>query len=148
MSPVDVEPPEHARYADYRRALARVADADEAALVAEVLADPDRVMAEAAISGHLDDRAAALSPLSSYPDWAERMAGLVEGRAFLVRRLGEWALFRAIELNAPWAAEGLLAATDWLQRKVSECSTAPEALAVLAENGRTKRVRNAAARRR
>ncbi|WP_414938673.1 hypothetical protein [Amycolatopsis sp. cmx-11-51] len=106
---MDVEPPQHARYTDYRRALARVADADEVVLVAEVLADPDRVMAEAAISGHLDDR--------------------------------------TITLNAPRATEDLLAATDWLQRKACECSTSPETLAVLAVlagNGRTKRVRNAA----
>ncbi|MFC3455708.1 hypothetical protein [Amycolatopsis speibonae] len=48
MSAVDDEPPEHVRYAAYRRGLAGVADAGEAALMLEVLGDPDRVMAEAA----------------------------------------------------------------------------------------------------
>ncbi|MEV7548632.1 hypothetical protein AB0N89_03300 [Amycolatopsis sp. NPDC089917] len=144
---MDDEPPEHARHAGYRLSLARVKDADEAALVAEVLGDPDTVMAESAVSGHLDDRAAALHLLPSYPAWADRIAGLVEGRLFLRRRLGEWTLLRAIVLGTPWRAEDLLVATDWLQRKVSEQSTSPEALAVLAEGGRTKRVRAAAARR-
>ncbi|WP_229907543.1 hypothetical protein [Amycolatopsis oliviviridis] len=142
---MDEEPPEHARYAGHRQALARATDVEEGALIGEVLGDPDKVMAEAAVAGHLDDRAAALHLLPSYPAWAEKVAGLVEGRPFLALRLGEWTLFRAISLGAPWRAEELLAATDWLQRKVSESVTAPEALAVLAEHGRTRRIRNAAA---
>ncbi|AUI59427.1 hypothetical protein B1H26_19410 [Amycolatopsis sp. BJA-103] len=147
MSPVDDEPPEHARYERHRLALAAVTEHDEAALVGAVLDDPDRVMAEAAIAGHIDARAAALHPLPSYPAWSETIAELIEDRPFLVRRLGEWTLFRAIALGDPWQAEDLTEATDWLQRKVSDSSASAEALAVLAERGRTKRVRNAAARK-
>ncbi|GAA2443096.1 hypothetical protein GCM10010191_69370 [Actinomadura vinacea] len=51
-----------------------------------------------------------------------------------------------ISVGAPWTAEDLVASSDWLQRAAAQKVTSRNALAVLATKGRTRRVRNAAAR--
>ncbi|GGV76173.1 hypothetical protein ABZ178_23405 [Streptomyces massasporeus] len=137
------EPAEHVRFAAYLVELDQVADADESALVGGVLADPDPVMAGAAVVRHLDRRAAELFPTPLWEEWAEAMARLMIGHPFPVRRLQEWSLFRAVALGLPWHRDDLLGASDWLQLKAAD-GTNPEALQVLAESGRTKRIRNAA----
>jgi hypothetical protein len=66
----------------------------------------------------------------------------VQTRAlFPARRLREWALFRAITLSLPWHPDALLESSDWLQRKTAAASNI-DALAILAERGRTRRIRN------
>lgn len=71
------------------------------------------------------------------------------GRPFLARRLREWTLLRAIALDESWTAEDLTTASDWFQRTASVVLVvaSPEALSLLAERGRTRRVRSAASRR-
>ncbi|MFJ8012873.1 hypothetical protein [Streptomyces sp. NPDC096339] len=145
----DDEPPEHRRYAEYLHALEAVAEADEAGVVADVLRDEDPVMAESAVALHMERRATDLLTAPGFAAWAEAMAPLVAGRAFLVRRLHEWTLLRAVELGEPWAADALIGASDWFQRMASttELVTSPDALGLLAERGRTRRVRTAASSR-
>ncbi|MEU7718324.1 hypothetical protein [Streptomyces tibetensis] len=137
------EPPEHARFAAHLAGLEQVTDADESELVAGVLADPDPVMAGAAVVRHLDRRAEELCPTPVWEEWARAMARVVGDRPFLVRRLREWALYRAVTLGLPWDEDDLLASSDWLQLRTAAGSS-PEALAVLAERGRTKRIRGTA----
>ena len=137
------EPAEHARFAAYLADLEQVADADETELVGRVLADPDRVMARAAVVRHLDRRAAELCPGPAWEDWAAAMARAVAAHAFLTRRLREWSLLRAVTLRLPWHADELLASSDWLQLKAAAGSD-PDALGVLADRGRTKRIRRTA----
>ncbi|AMW11139.1 hypothetical protein A4E84_17500 [Streptomyces qaidamensis] len=137
------EPAEHARFAACLGELEQVADTDEMELVGAVLADPDRVMAEAAVVRHLDRRAAQLWPKPAWEEWAAAVGRVVTGRPFLVRRLQEWSLFRSVSLQLPWRSEDLLVSSDWLQLKTAAGSS-PDALDVLAESGRTKRIRNAA----
>ncbi|MFJ4081250.1 hypothetical protein ACIP2Z_20090 [Streptomyces iakyrus] len=143
------EPAEHARFAAYLVELEQVGEAEEMALVGRVLGDPDRVMAEAAVVRHLDRRAAQLWPEPAWEEWAAAVDRVVTRRPFLVRRLKEWSLFRAVSLQLPWSAEDLLASSDWLQLKAAagagpDALGVPDALDVLAEGGRTKRIRNAA----
>ncbi|MEU3930700.1 hypothetical protein AB0E85_01360 [Streptomyces sp. NPDC029044] len=137
------EPAEHARFAAHLAELEQVGEAREMELVGGVLADPDRVMAEAAVVRHLDRRAAQLWPEPAWEEWAAAVGRVVTGRPFLVRRLQEWSLFRALALRLPWRTEDLLASSDWLQLKAA-AGPSPCALDVLAESGRTKRIRNAA----
>lgn len=145
----DQEPPEHYRYRHYLRALEQVSEADEAALVASVLRDPDTAMAQAAVNRHIECRAADLLTGAAFTAWARGLAPLVDGSPFLSGRLREWTLLRAVALDEPWTAEELIGASDWFQRtaSVAEVVTSPEALDLLAERGRTRRVRNAASRR-
>ncbi|GGT43110.1 hypothetical protein [Streptomyces purpureus] len=140
-----VEPAEHMRFARYIDALAQVPPARETALIADVLADPDRAMAESAVTRHLDRRATELLADPEFPVWTASMGDTVARFPFLTRRLAEWSLFRAVSATGGhWEPGALIAATDWLQRKVSEHSASPQALRTLAEHGRTRRVRNAA----
>jgi hypothetical protein len=62
---------------------------------------------------------------------------------FLTRRLREWSLFRAITGQEPWRPDTLLASSDWLQLKTAATSST-QALAILAEHGRTRPIRNTA----
>ena len=139
---------EHQRYAHYLLEFANVTDAGEPELVRAVLTDPDRVMAESAVVRHLDLRAAALLADPGFPVWATRMGSLVDDHRFPARRLREWVLLRAFVLDEDWREEDLTSASDWLQRRACAEPAAPAALAVLAERGRTRRVRAAALRAR
>ncbi|WP_411102780.1 hypothetical protein [Streptomyces sp. cmx-4-9] len=147
----DREPPEHWRYARHLESLAAVAgpagEAREAEVVAAVLRDPDPVMAESAVVTHLDRRAAMLLADEAFPAWAGAMTVVLAGRAFPERRLREWSLLKAITRDEPWPADALTTASDWCQRTAAQSLTSYAALRLLADAGRTRRVRNAAAER-
>jgi hypothetical protein len=146
MHPCDAsqdEPDEHLRFAAYLSELAQVADADEPVLVAKVLSDPDRTMAQSAVLRHLDRRATDLHLAPAFQPWTEAMTRANARHPFLARRLQEWSLFRAIMLGQPWHLAALLESSDWLQRKVAGTSST-EALQLLAESGRTERIRSTA----
>ncbi|UKY47519.1 hypothetical protein [Streptomyces inhibens] len=138
------EPSEHVRFAVHLQALAQVTVTEEPDLVSTVLTDPDQTMAQSAVARHLDRRAAGLCPDHAYEPWARSMAEVIARHPFLVQRLHEWSLFRAISLAQPWTPSALTDASDWLQRKIADDLDAPDALALLAEHGRTKRIRNTA----
>lgn len=137
-------PDEHVRFARYRRAFDEVAPADAAALITRVLTDPDKGMANSAVCEYLGRRAAELLTDPGYPSWCLEMAGAIAGDDFSARRLDEWTLLRTMTLSEPWDAEDLVTASDWLQLHASEKSSATAVLEVLAESGRTRRIRNIA----
>ncbi|MFF3883556.1 hypothetical protein [Streptomyces sp. NPDC001914] len=147
--PFDDEPPEHLRYRRYLQDLEEVSEADEVALVVTVLNDPDKSMGEAAVNRHLERRAARLLTDPAFTAWAQTLTTVIGDRPFLARRMREWTLLRAIALDEPWTAEELTTGSDWFQRTaaIELAATSREALALLAERGRTHRVRNAASRR-
>ncbi|MFE4994596.1 hypothetical protein ACFRH4_25205 [Streptomyces mirabilis] len=142
------EPAEHRRFACYLQALEAVAEADEADLVAAVLRDQDTTMADSAVGRHLDRRAADLLTGPAFTAWARTMTEVIADRDFLTLRLREWTLLRTIALGRSWAAEDPTSASDWFQRMATtlQIVASPEALRLLAERGRTRRVRNAASR--
>lgn len=137
------EPAEHLRFAAHLRALEQVGDADEVDLIIEVLTDPDPVMARSAVVRHLDRRATDLHPEPAWDPWAASIAPAVTRDPFLTGRLRDWTLFRVIALQRPWQPNALLDASNWLQLKAAGAAN-PDALALLAEHGRTKRIRNTA----
>ncbi|WP_326601283.1 hypothetical protein OG930_02220 [Streptomyces sp. NBC_01799] len=142
------EPAEHWRFARYLQALEAVAEADEAGLVAAVLRDQDATVADSAVGRHLDRRAADLLTDSRFTAWAQTLAEVIADRDFLARRLREWTLLRTIAQGKPWVAEELISASDWCQRvaATTQIVPSPEALTLLAERGRTHRIRDAASR--
>lgn len=145
-SPAAGEPPEHLRFARYLSALETVPEDEEARLIVEVLRDTDARMASNAVVRHLDRRAAALLTGDRFAAWVHFMTGLTDEQPFLRRRLDEWTRLRTVVLDQAWTAEELTTGSDWLQRAVVDTPTAvpPEALRLLAERGRTRRVRAAA----
>ncbi|BDT91330.1 MULTISPECIES: hypothetical protein [Nocardia] len=138
---------EHQRYARYRQELSRVLPESESDMVRVVLGDPDTAMAEAAVVGHLDRRATELLTAPAFPEWAHTIGQVIGEREFVVRRLREWALLRSIRTGEEWTADQVCGASDWFQRKAVDLTTSPAVLALLADKGRTRRVRAAAARR-
>ncbi|WP_377273086.1 hypothetical protein [Peterkaempfera sp. SMS 1(5)a] len=138
------ETDEHQRFAVYLRAFDQVSEDEEFALVARVLEDPDAAMGGSAVLRHLDRRAESLLLVEDRMAWMQAMAEVVAARPFLVERLHEWSLFRAVTLGQPWSQDALVAASNWLQLKIAEGPCPGEAAVILAEAGRTKRIRNAA----
>jgi hypothetical protein len=137
------EPAEHLRFRAYLRRLQDVSEADEADLITRVLADPDRSMARSAVLRHLDRRAADLHPGPSYEPWVAAMTEATIDHPFLTRRLQEWSLLRAITQCRPWHPDALHDASDWLQLRAAATSDTV-AIGLLAERGRTKRIRSTA----
>ncbi|GAA4101221.1 hypothetical protein [Nonomuraea soli] len=146
---IDEEPAEHHRYRRYLQALDEATESDEAELVTTVLRDEDATMAESAVNRHLEFRATRLLTDPAFTTWAQAMATAIGDRPFLVRRLQEWALLRTIALDEPWTTEELTTASEWFQRTASSSRfiTSRRALTLLAEQGRTRRVRDTASGR-
>ncbi|WP_051877970.1 hypothetical protein [Streptomyces sp. NRRL B-24720] len=126
--------------------LEAVAETDEVAPVAAVLHDQDATMADSTVGRHMDRRAADLLTDAKFTAWAQTLTEVIADRVFLTLRLREWTLLRTIALGEPWTTEELTGATDWFQHMAAATRIAPspEALRLLAECGRTRRVRNAA----
>ncbi|MEU0041196.1 hypothetical protein [Streptomyces sp. NPDC006333] len=138
---------EHQRFARYLHELAVVREEDEAELVTRILRDPDRTMAQSAIVRHLDRRAAQLLTDDGFTSWAHAMAEVSAEREFLPYRLREWTLLRSITVGEPWSSEQVTTGSDWFQRMAVETVPSPVVLTLLAESGRTRRVRANASHR-
>ncbi|MFH9764138.1 hypothetical protein ACH4MJ_33800 [Streptomyces anulatus] len=138
---------EHQRFARYLHDLAVVPDEDEADTLTRILRDSDTTMAQSAIVRHLDRRAALLLTDDGFTAWAREMAEISAQREFLTRRLREWTLLRTITAGEPWSSEEVTTGSDWFQRKAVEALSSPAVLTLLAEAGRTRRVRADASRR-
>lgn len=112
-----------------------------------VLRDPDPVMAQSAVVAELDRRAQQLLDDPAFTHWAQNIADALAGHDFLVGRLREWALLHTVASGGSWSAEAVVTVSDWCQRKAVEVVDSRALLTMLAERGRTRRVRNAAMRR-
>jgi hypothetical protein len=148
---------EHVRSAAYRRVVAAAAagesrDADRD-LVAALVRDPDQLAAKSAVV-ELVDRIAAKAPSpDAFRQWADGILPAADrlpsegNRAFVHGRVGDWLLYLSVEAgNVPSEAE-LAGATPWMQRLLAEESTSRPVLALLAESGRTRKIRNIAKNR-
>jgi hypothetical protein len=116
------------------------ADAD---LLAEIQAEPDRLLAESVLTSLVDSRATQLEP-AAFAAWAEPVVTAVGTDGFVARRVREWGLFQALQSGAPVDREALAASSNWLQHKLTEEGESAAALTALGEVGRTKKVRNLA----
>ncbi|GAA2962758.1 hypothetical protein [Actinokineospora diospyrosa] len=124
--------------AGLRFAWYRAADpSDEAAFLAAVLRDPDPPTATAAAIARIDDRAQR-GP--GFARWAARVRPAVAAAEPVAARLAEWCLLHDAFAGRPVAPGAVLAASDWAQRTLAT-TVDGELLALLAEHGRTRRVR-------
>lgn len=143
---MDTTGDEHVRFARYQKLLT-AHHVDEFVVLAAALNDPDRVMGQSVVTWHLERQVPGRWARQDFLAWLDRIARLVAGYPFLVSRVQEWSLVSAIALGSPWSPDDLLAASDWAQGKVVAVVASAEALTLLAESGRTRRVRNGAAAR-
>ncbi|OKI30170.1 hypothetical protein [Streptomyces sp. CB03911] len=146
-APAGLPADEHERYAHYLRLLADVPEAEEFALVAAVLRDVGPAIGRAAVEFHVDLRAAELLRTPELADWAAAMSELLGPDSFGHRRIREWLLRAAVTRGEEWSADDLTSASVWLQLALAESGECPEVLPLLAEAGRSRRIRNIAAAR-
>ncbi|CRK59565.1 hypothetical protein [Alloactinosynnema sp. L-07] len=124
---------EHLRFEWYRDAR----PADERAFLEHVLRDPDEAMAVAAVVSRIEEKARSAA---DYCAWAEAVAPAVARVDFVRERLAEWRLLRDVFAGLPVDPAAVLAASDWAQRKLAAVAVG-DLLVLLAEHGRTRRVR-------
>jgi hypothetical protein len=139
---------EHRRWTLYLEAFAVVPEEQERELLKAVLDDPDRPMRDSAVGTYVDNVATTLSSRGQMSDWLSSIQDLLALSPFASRRAEEWLLVKdAEEGNDARVISELPSGSDWLQRKLSEESTSEEILSVLSTEGRTKRIRSTAEKR-
>jgi hypothetical protein len=106
----------HARFHELNAAVREGRPDDDAALLATLLAEPDRLMVESLLASLVDTRAEGPGSAASFAAWAELVLDAVGADGFIARRVQEWGLFKALQSGAPVDREALAAATNWLQR--------------------------------
>lgn len=126
---------EHGRWELYRAAAGR--PEAHAALREALAVEPDRHVLLSAVLVMVE-----LVPDGEHGGWVALAPG-ARRRAAEVRLLR-----RGDALSAAEVAAGLPEWSDWLQLRLAESLTRPDALEALKVGGRTRRVRNAAGRRR
>ncbi|WP_406062270.1 hypothetical protein OG462_29740 [Streptomyces sp. NBC_01077] len=129
----------HARWELYRAALA--SDAARPGLLAAVVAESDGALASGVVGEALER-----VPRADRNIWVEALSPAV--RAFSERRARELGLLEDLRAGAaaPAPDSGSVAGwSDWLQLRIAAEVSDGAVLRLLAESGRTKRIRRAAA---
>lgn len=149
---------EHLRSSTYQRIVSVVAasggrDGDRA-IVSAMVRDPIEMVARTAVVDLVDKVAMRTTRRREFERWwsTQLLPELgrlqAEGnRQFIRRRVQDWMCYLSIrEGHVPTPVE-LAGVTDWMQRRIAAESTALPVLALLAEFGGTKKIRNIAKNR-
>jgi hypothetical protein len=120
--------------------------------VATIVRDPVDLVAKSAVVELVDAIAPKTTDPAAFRAWAAtfdpELDHLSAGqRAFVRQRVHDWTLYLAIETGHDPTTADLTGVTNWMQRHLAEHSTSRTALALLAETGRTKKIRNVARHR-
>ncbi|MBW5252705.1 hypothetical protein JGS39_27590 [Streptomyces sp. P01-B04] len=148
---------EHVRSAGYQRvvsvtASSRSRDRDRV-IVATILRDPIEIVSKTAVVALVDTIAMKATGPAEFRQWsAEQLPEINQfktagSREFIRRRIHDWLLWLSIEDGHVPTPVELVKATDWMQRVLAEESTSPAVLALLAESGSSKKIRNIAKNR-
>ncbi|MFJ8870228.1 hypothetical protein ACIRD6_31260 [Streptomyces sp. NPDC102473] len=148
---------EHVRSSAYHRvvlvaASSRSRDRDRA-IVATILRDPVDLVSKTAVVALVDGIAMKATGAAEFRQWS---AGIQSETAqfeteayrdFIRRRIQDWLLLLSVEDGHVPTQGELSNASDWMQRVLAERSTSPAVLALLAESGSRKKIRNIAKNR-
>ncbi|MFJ6512200.1 hypothetical protein ACIQMO_35240 [Streptomyces sp. NPDC091406] len=148
---------EHVRSSAYRRVVSAAASSRsrerDHATVATILRDPIEVVSKSAVVDLVDRMAMEVTGLEAFRQWtAELLPELnqfkAEGnREFVRRRMHDWLFYLSVkEGHMPTSAE-LAKVTRWMQRTLAEGATPSAVLALLAESGSSRKIRNIARNR-
>ncbi|WP_394427889.1 hypothetical protein [Streptomyces sp. SGAir0957] len=156
---------EHVRWSAYQRVIAVIAtspdrDSDrdrdrdrDRAIVATLLRDPLEILSKAAVVALVDRIARKATGPTEFRQWSARLLPEIERfgtegcRAFVHRRIDDWLCWLAVEDGHVPAAAELAKVTYWMQRLLADRSTSPAVLALLAESGGSRAIRNVAKNR-
>ncbi|NGO78120.1 hypothetical protein G6045_20985 [Streptomyces sp. YC504] len=147
----------HVRSAAYQRVVLVTAASQsrerDRAIVATILRDPDEMASKTAVVALVDRVAMKATGPAAFRQWS---AGLLPEldrlrteafREFIRRRVDDWLFRLSIEEGHVPTPGELAQVTYWMQRDLAENSTCPAVLALLAESGRAKKIRNIAKNR-
>lgn len=145
---------EHVRSRLYHKIIAEIAESqsrhNDRVIVATILRDPMELTSKTAIVYLVDNIAMRMTDPVEFQQWAAGLAPEIrlfkaEGhREFLHRRIHDWTIWLAIRAGRTPTSVELTDTTAWMQRIIAEKSTSLPILGVLAESGRTKKIRNIA----
>ncbi|MER7174085.1 hypothetical protein [Streptomyces mesophilus] len=147
----------HVRSAAYQRVVLVTAASQsrerDRAIVATILRDPDEMASKTAVVALVDHIAMKATGPAGFRQWSAELLPELNRlrtdafREFIRRRIDDW-LFRLTveEGHVPTPSE-LAKVTDWMQRVLAERSTSAAVLALLAESGSTRKIRNIAKNR-
>lgn len=150
---------EHVRWSAYQRVIAVIAtspdrDRDrDRAIVATLLRDPLEILSKAAVVALVDRIARKATGPTEFRQWSAGLLPEIERfetegcRAFVHRRIDDWLCWLAVEDGHVPAAAELAKVTYWMQRLLADRSTSPAVLALLAESGGSRAIRNVAKNR-
>ncbi len=149
---------EHVRSAAYQRIVAVAAASDrregDRELVAGIVRDPSEMTAKTAVVDLVDRIAAKTAGPADLRRWSAEILPETDrfateaNREFVRRRVRDWLFWLSVKDGHVPAEAELAQVTPWMQRLVAEESTSPPVLALLAEAGATKKIRNIAKNRR
>ena len=137
------EADEHHRYQLYVDALLLARENVDDELLAIVLQEPDRLVSQSALLVSVDSAAARFTS-AELRRWSEERSAAIWQHEFNRRRLSEWLLYKELLEGNVERREEILQSTDWLQRKVAADADRADVLEMLADRGRTRRVRSLA----
>ncbi|MGW8488148.1 hypothetical protein [Streptomyces sp. NPDC055886] len=148
---------EHVRSSAYRRVVSAAASSRsrerDRATLATILRDPVEVVSKSAVVELVDRVAMEVDGREAFRQWtAELLPELdrfkAEGNREFVRcRMHDWLFYLSVkEGHMPTSAE-LAKATRWMQRTLAEGATPSAVLALLAESGSSRKIRNIARNR-
>ncbi|GAA1030665.1 MULTISPECIES: hypothetical protein [Amycolatopsis] len=144
---------EHVRSAAYRRVIAAAVAPDPRELAAVLVRDPEPLTAKTAVVELVDHVAGETADPAEF---RRRAAGIVaeadrlapeKDREFVRQRVRDWELWLETENGRVPEAADLASASDWMQRRLADFSASRQVLGLLAEHGRTKKIRSTAANR-
>ncbi|MFB9928109.1 hypothetical protein ACFORO_36045 [Amycolatopsis halotolerans] len=144
---------ERVRSAAYRRVISASGRADPRELAAVLVRDPEPLTAKTAVvdlvdhvAGETADPAEFRRRAAEIVEEADRLVP-VKDREFVRQRVRDWELWLETENGRVPDVAGLASSSDWMQRRLADFSASPQLLALLAEHGRTRKIRNTAANR-
>ncbi|MGW1819219.1 hypothetical protein ACWCQM_37400 [Streptomyces sp. NPDC002125] len=148
---------EHVRSSAYRRVVSVTASSanrdQDRAIVATILRDPVELVSKTAVVALVDSIAMKMTDPADFLQWSAQLLPEIdrlsaEGhRDFIRRRIHDWLFCLSVREGHVPAPTDWAKVTDWMQRLLAEEATSPAALALLAESGSTRKIRNIARNR-
>jgi hypothetical protein len=148
---------EHVRSLLYRKvvaiAVASQSRASDRTIVATILRDPVDLVSKSAVVEFMDAIAMKTADPAVFRQWAAGLRAETAQLAadathtFISRRIDDWNVYLSIGAGRIPTSGELASTTHWMQRLLAERSTSPPVLALLADIGRTRKIRNIARHR-
>jgi hypothetical protein len=148
---------EHVRSTAYQRIMAVAAASEgregDRELVATIVRDPSEMTAKTAVVDLVDRIATKTADPAEFRRWSAEILpetdrfATAANREFVRRRVRDRLFWLSVEDGHVPAEAELAEVTPWMQRLLAEESTSPPVLALLAESGGTRKIRNIAKNR-